>query len=211
MFQFLCYIYQCQGEKIMNTTAKIHSLTDDEKWQAVINCMSEYDGLFYTAVKTTGIFCRPSCRAKKPKRCNVLFFDSPADALDRGFRPCKKCRPMEIVYRPGEELVKKVINLYNNYFNDPNLLKTLVQNLGVSSSTLLRLFNRYENTSPGEYLAKLRIDRVKQMLAANDLSILEAAYCCGFKTQSSFYACFKKNTRLTLGQYKKKQQNQNDN
>ncbi len=68
-------------------------ISDTEKWQAVVNCDKGYDGLFFYGVTTTGIFCRPACRAKTPRRENVVFFGNAEQAIEAGFRPCKKCRP----------------------------------------------------------------------------------------------------------------------
>jgi AraC family transcriptional regulator of adaptative response / methylphosphotriester-DNA alkyltransferase methyltransferase len=74
----------------LKTTGQI---SDNDKWQAVIECDKSYDGLFFYGVVTTGVFCRPSCRSKSPLRNNVLFFNGLDDAVKAGFRPCKKCRP----------------------------------------------------------------------------------------------------------------------
>ena len=72
------------------------TLTDDEMYRALLERDTEYDGLFFVAVKTTGIFCRPTCTARKPVQKNVRFFARSRDALAAGFRPCKRCRPMEV-------------------------------------------------------------------------------------------------------------------
>jgi AraC family transcriptional regulator of adaptative response/methylated-DNA-[protein]-cysteine methyltransferase len=70
-------------------------LTFLEKYKAIGTKDFSYEGIFITAVKTTGIFCRPSCRARKPKQENVIFYDTAREALQNGFRPCKICHPME--------------------------------------------------------------------------------------------------------------------
>jgi methylphosphotriester-DNA--protein-cysteine methyltransferase len=67
-------------------------LNDQEKYDFIGQKNTKYDGVFYTAVKTTGIFCLPSCRAKKPKKENVIFYDTREDALKNGFRACKICK-----------------------------------------------------------------------------------------------------------------------
>jgi len=69
------------------------ALTDNEKWNSIVNCDSFYDGVFYYGVRTTGIFCRPSCKSKEPLKKNVVFFDRIEDAYSYGLRPCKRCRP----------------------------------------------------------------------------------------------------------------------
>ena len=88
---------------------KAAQISDNEKWQAVENCDKSYDDIFIYGVKTTGIFCRPSCRSKTPVRTNIVFFTNPTNAIEAGFRPCKKCRPDKIVFEPDLELVKKAV------------------------------------------------------------------------------------------------------
>ena len=84
------------------------TLTDNEKWDAVVHCDPTYDGQFFYGVKTTGIFCRPSCKSKTPLRENVEFFDEAAVASARGMRPCKRCRPDLLDYAPTRELLSKI-------------------------------------------------------------------------------------------------------
>ena len=75
-------------------------LTESRMEKAFFDADPEFDGLFYTGVKTTGIFCKPSCRARKPLRKNIAFFPTVAAAMDSGFRACKKCRPLESKQTP---------------------------------------------------------------------------------------------------------------
>lgn len=88
-------------------------IQDMEKWQAVASCDSKYDGMFFYGVKTTGIFCRPSCKSRTPIRANVIFFDNVVNAIEAGFRSCKRCCPDKIVFEPDLELVKKVNHIIN--------------------------------------------------------------------------------------------------
>jgi AraC family transcriptional regulator, regulatory protein of adaptative response / methylphosphotriester-DNA alkyltransferase methyltransferase len=75
-------------------------LTENEKWEAVIKCDKTYDGQFFYGVKTTGIFCKPSCSSKTPLRKNCEFFDEIDKAYTSGLRPCKRCRPDLSDYKP---------------------------------------------------------------------------------------------------------------
>ena len=68
-------------------------LTEDEKWLAVVNRDPKYDGLFFCCVKTTKIYCKPSCKSRTPLRRNVLFSENASQAVELGFRACKRCRP----------------------------------------------------------------------------------------------------------------------
>jgi AraC family transcriptional regulator of adaptative response / methylphosphotriester-DNA alkyltransferase methyltransferase len=92
-------------------------ILDIEKWQAVISCDSNYDGIFFYGVKTTGIFCRPSCKSKTPLRGNVIFFDNIANALEIGLRPCKRCCPDKVVFQPELELVKEAKGIFDVGYN----------------------------------------------------------------------------------------------
>ena len=75
-------------------------------YRALLARNREYDGLFFVGVKTTGIFCRPSCPARKPQARNVQYFATARDALFAGYRPCKRCRPMHVNGRPPEWVVR---------------------------------------------------------------------------------------------------------
>lgn len=83
-------------------------MTKDEMWNAVCNSDENYDGLFFYAVKTTGIFCRPSCKSKIPKKENICYFTSAEDAEKAGFRPCKRCRSDLLAYEPMSEIAVEV-------------------------------------------------------------------------------------------------------
>jgi AraC family transcriptional regulator of adaptative response / methylphosphotriester-DNA alkyltransferase methyltransferase len=86
-------------------------LTDDAKWAAVVACDRAFDRRFYYGVVTTGVFCRPSCRARTPRRENVRFFASAGEAEERGFRPCKRCRPDLPDHDPALSLVRAAEDL----------------------------------------------------------------------------------------------------
>src|SRR5436309_9753988 len=74
----------------------------DAMYRAIVNRDSSFEGIFFVGVRTTGIFCRPTCSAKKPARTNVDFFATPSEALHGGYRPCLRCRPMDPDKRPPE-------------------------------------------------------------------------------------------------------------
>jgi len=117
----------------------------EEMWKAVVNCDNHYDGLFYYAVKTTGIVCNPSCRAKTPLRENALFFNNISYAIKEGFRPCKLCRPdiIEYNYEPNKELVQSIKEKFNKNYSELIDLKAISYEFGISPSHLTRLFKEY--------------------------------------------------------------------
>ena len=179
-------------------------ITDNEKWQAVVICDKSCDGLFFYGVKTTGIFCRPSCTSKTPYRENVIFFDNAANSMAEGFRPCKKCRPDIVVFEPDLELVKKAKDIFNvNYDKSINMSQVSKQ-LGVSANHLGRLFRQNYGVTPMNYIIKLRIDKSGELLEQENMNILEIAYATGFKSLSNFYKCFKEHTGHTPNEHRKR-------
>ncbi|GGE16067.1 hypothetical protein GCM10011571_17110 [Marinithermofilum abyssi] len=95
-------------------------------WEAVVQCDRSYDGSFYYAVKTTKIFCRPSCKSKTPKQENVEFFFDIAEPFRKGYRPCKRCRPdLSPTYDPQRELIAKVKEVLEDEYHKPWTLHTL--------------------------------------------------------------------------------------
>lgn len=180
-------------------------VSDNEKWQAIVSCDKSYDGLFLYGVKTTGIFCRPSCRAKTPLRANVVFFDNTAYAKEAGFRPCKKCRPDKEVFEPDLEFVKKAKDIFDANYDKSMGLTRVSKKLGVSTNHLVRLYKQHYGLTPIEYITKLRVDKAVELLEQADINIIEIAYMSGFKSLSNFYKCFKEKTGHAPNEHRKKQ------
>lgn len=178
-------------------------ISDNEKWQAVISCDKSYDGMFFYAVKTTGIFCRPSCKSKTPIRGNVIFFDNAAKAMEIGFRPCKKCCPDKVFFEPGFELMKKAKDSFDADYNQHFDLSQISKQLGVSTNHLIKIFQQYNGLTPIQYIVKIRIDKASELLNQTDINILEIAYITGFKSLSNFYKRFKEQTGHTPSEYRK--------
>ncbi|WP_281274449.1 bifunctional transcriptional activator/DNA repair enzyme AdaA [Mesobacillus subterraneus] len=181
-------------------------MTSEEKWKAVSTCNNYYDGLFYYAVITTGIFCRPSCKAKTPLKKNTIFFDNIEDALKDGFRPCKMCRPdlNETTYEPNKELIERAKEIINNSYNKPLNRKKIAQKLGVSNNHLARLFKHYYGMTISEYIIELRMEEATRLLTHTDIEITEIALKAGVKSMSNFYKSFKERTGLTPKEYRMK-------
>lgn len=178
-------------------------LTEDEKWKAVVGCDSKYDGVFYYAVKTTGIVCRPSCKSKEPKLHNVHFFDNLEDAHAMGFRPCKRCRPELIKFNPINDLAKKAKHIYDTFYTDRETLPLEISKLSISQNYLINIFHLQYNMTPVEYVNKLRIEKAKELLYENRYNILNIALQCGFGSLSTFYELFKKQVGMTPKEYGK--------
>ncbi|MDF2634239.1 MAG: transcriptional regulator with only domain, AraC family [Pelosinus sp.] len=179
------------------------ALTKDEKWNAVVHCDNSYDGVFFYGVKTTGIFCRPSCKSKEPGRNNVEFFDEVKEAYAYGLRPCKRCRPDLIEFKPIRDLTEKAKYIFDSCFADRYKLKAEIRELGVSQNHLIHLFRQQFDLTPVEYINKLRVEKARQMLLTTDTNILNIALSCGFGSLSTFYEFFKKQVGLTPKEYRK--------
>ncbi|MBP2637470.1 MAG: AraC family transcriptional regulator [Firmicutes bacterium] len=185
-------------------------ISDDRKWQAVVNCDRNYDGIFFYGVKTTGIFCKPSCKSKTPVRENVNFFAHTAEALKHGFRPCKRCCPNKDVFEPELELVGQAKDIINADYNQQIDISYIAKQLGVSKNHLIRLFKRHSEFTPTQYFTKVRVGKARELLDQEDLSILELAYAVGFKSLSNFYKCFKEQTGRTPHEYRKRRDDDSD-
>lgn len=176
---------------------------DNEKWQAIIQCDEAYDGKFFYGVKTTGVFCRPSCKSKQPLRKNVEIFAALEEAYACGLRPCKRCRPDLLEYKPMLKVLEQAKNIYDTYFTDSAKLSAEINQLGISRNHLIRLFQQQFKMTPLEYINKMRIKKAVELLSDADLNILDIALACGFGSLSNFYVCFKSQVGLTPHEYRK--------
>ena len=182
---------------------------DDKKWQQVVDCDQSADGKFYYAVKTVGVYCRPSCKSRTPLRKNVLFFDTAKEAEQEGFRPCKRYRPDLFEYAPALEIASKTKELIDDYWDSRKELSREVRELGISASQLARVFRNEYGMTPVEYLSQVRLDHAKEMLEDRDNAIIDIAYEIGFDSLPAFYRFFKKHTGTTPKAYRLEAANKN--
>lgn len=165
------------------------NLSFEEKWEKIIACDQTYDGLFYTAVKTTKIYCRPSCRSRKPKKQNVEFYLDKEKVEEDGFRACKRCKP-EVDLSPNTQFALSVITFLINHSNEKILLQDIANHIGVSPYYLDRLFKQETSETPRMYLEKVRVDKAAHLLRHTTKSNLEVCYEVGFQSTSNFYKVF---------------------
>jgi AraC family transcriptional regulator, regulatory protein of adaptative response / methylated-DNA-[protein]-cysteine methyltransferase len=165
----------------------IHLSTDEERWDAVRQRQRLADGVFYYAVRTTGVYCRPSCAARRPRRENVRFFTEAAAAEDAGFRACKRCRPNAAA--PAQQQVALVAQACRSIEQAEEMpsLSDLAAGAGLSRFHFHRVFKRVTGLAPKAYGAALRAHRLREQLTGCG-SVTAAIYQAGFNSNARFYA-----------------------
>ena len=163
------------------------SLTDDERWQAVLARDRKYDGAFVYAVESTGIYCRTGCPSRRPNRSRVRFFPLPAAAEQAGFRACRRCKPREAVRRdPHVLLAERTCRLLESGRGGRVTLASLARGLGVSAPHLQRVFSRVTGISPRAYADQLRAGRMRASLKGGT-TVSRALYDAGYGSPSRVY------------------------
>ncbi|MCB2074511.1 MAG: bifunctional DNA-binding transcriptional regulator/O6-methylguanine-DNA methyltransferase Ada [Novosphingobium sp.] len=158
-------------------------LDDEARWQIVLDRDRRFDGDFVMGVHSTGIYCRPSCPARQPKRENVSFYASNEEAEAAGLRPCLRCRP-DSASREEEAVFRAIAMLRDA--EAPVPLATLAEATGYSPSHFQRLFKRAVGLSPSAFARALRMERAEDALSAGE-SVTGALYDSGFGASSRFY------------------------
>jgi AraC family transcriptional regulator of adaptative response/methylated-DNA-[protein]-cysteine methyltransferase len=176
-------------------------ILDDERWQAVLHRDRGRDGEFVFAVTTTGIYCRPSCPARRPHRENVELFPGPAAAERSGYRPCRRCLP-RAASTPQEELVARASAWLDAHVAERVTLPQLAEELGVSPGHLQRTFSRITGVSPREYAAARRLEAAKSHLR-NGADVTTALYGAGYGSSSRFYEQAKAALGMTPSSYRR--------
>ncbi|RPF72390.1 bifunctional transcriptional activator/DNA repair enzyme AdaA [Aurantiacibacter spongiae] len=158
-------------------------LSDDERWRIALAKDRRFDGAFVTGVHSTGIYCRPSCPARAPKRENVRFYAGPASAEAAGLRPCKRCAPD----RQGrDEAAVLLVLAILRRSEGPVPLGTLGAATGYSPAHLQRIFSRAVGLSPAAYARALRRERADEALG-REKRVSDAIYAAGYGAPSRFY------------------------
>lgn len=174
---------------------------DDSIWQAIVNCDTTFDGEVVYGVSSTRIFCRPSCKSKTPLRENVRIFRNGEDAQAAGFRPCKRCRPDDLV--PNEELIQRAKTILEVRYQSSLTLDTLARELAISPYHLHRVFKRMTGTTPAGYLLARRLRAAREALCSESYStITDIAMSVGFRSASHFSTVFHKETGCSPTEYR---------
>lgn len=189
---------------------------DDACYRALCAHDARFDGRFFTAVTTTGIYCRPVCRVRTPRRENCRFFEHAAQAERAGFRPCLRCRPelapLERHWSTEDAstiLVQQATRWLDDPLNwsDPEQAKAMSERLagrlGVSDRHLRRVFEDRVGVSPLQYLQTRKLLTAKQLLADTDLPVTQVALASGFASVRRFNAAFLDHYRLNPTQLRR--------
>ncbi len=149
------------------------SLFPGRQWQQVLARDTAADGQFFYAVKSTMIYCRPSCPSRRPARQNVRFFPTASAAEQAGFRACKRCRPDLATPRPDPQadLIARAADYLARHATERTRLADLARVTGVGRLTLLRAFRRVLGVSPGEFARAQRVAHFKDALRPASLSL----------------------------------------
>ncbi|MEP6849514.1 MAG: bifunctional DNA-binding transcriptional regulator/O6-methylguanine-DNA methyltransferase Ada [Acidobacteriota bacterium] len=174
----------------------------DWRWKAVEARNAEFDGMFYFGVQTTGIFCRPSCASRSPKRQNVAFFSSPNEAEQAGFRACLRCKPKN-EYFPGQSaiLIHKTFEMLRSDEAEIPTVDELSRRLDVSSGHLQKTFRAILGLTPKEVTDMMRIENFKRNVKKADVTT--SLYDSGFGSSRSLYEKAGEKLGMTPATYKK--------
>jgi AraC family transcriptional regulator of adaptative response/methylated-DNA-[protein]-cysteine methyltransferase len=161
---------------------------EDARWAALLSRNADRAGPFLYAVVTTGIYCRPTCKARRPLAKNVRFFDTRAAAEEAGFRPCKKCRPDladDMTHSRHADLVRRACRMIERAEEAPDLA-TLAASAGLSPHHFHRVFKAVTGVTPKAYAAAHRMCAVQDRLSEGT-PVTEALYDAGYGSSSRFY------------------------
>lgn len=175
-------------------------MDDEALWQLSRSRDTSLDGMFYIAVKSTGVYCRPSCSARTPKRENVVFYPDAEAAEAAGFRPCKRCHPRLASPDAAAEVVRQACEYLDE--EEPLRLPEIARRLGVNAGQLHRMFKRTLGLTPGQYAEGRRLERLKGGLR-NGHSVTRALYDAGYSSSSRLYESAGEQLGMTPATYRK--------
>lgn len=173
---------------------------DETRWQQVATRDRAADGAFVYGVKTTGVYCRPSCPSRLAKRANVSFHESAAEAEAAGFRPCRRCHPAAM-REPAASLMQAMARYIDEHADEPLPLTRLAGEAGMSPAHFQRSFKAALGVSPREYQSARRLARFKLALREGE-GVLEAGLDAGFSSTSRLYEAADGSLGMTPSAYR---------
>ena len=177
-------------------------LNNDLRWNAVVARDPAHDGEFVFAVATTGVYCRPSCPARRPRRENVTFFSRPEQAEKAGFRACLRCRPRSFSGNPQSDSAKEICRYIEQHLDEPITLERLGKVFRQSPFHLQRRFKAALGITPREYADSCRLRLLKRNLQAGD-NVTRAMYDAGYGSSSRLYEKTASQLGMTPDKYRR--------
>ncbi len=169
---------------------------------------ARFDGKFFTAVLTTGIFCRPICPARAPKPENVTYYESAELAQQSGFRPCKRCFPQ---LAPSLPLPRKIKQISQAYYENNYSLHKCAQQLDINERQIHRIFTQYYGLSPSEFFHQQRLLLAHKLLITTSLSMTNIAFASGFNSIRRFNEVILQTYKVTPSEIRGKNITNTDN
>jgi AraC family transcriptional regulator of adaptative response/methylated-DNA-[protein]-cysteine methyltransferase len=184
------------------STSVLNYADFDGLWTAFHSGPDAPTGQLFMGVRTTGIYCRPGCPARQPKRTNVRFFATASAAERAGFRSCKRCHPNELQPNPKLAMVESACRYIDENYEDDVRLEALADALGVSSQTLQRTFREVIGITPRVYARERRLDQFRDELRSGS-DVSRAIYGAGFSSPSRVYERAGDDLGMTPAQYRR--------
>ena len=188
---------------VLNEQLNLIPDSNDVLWQKVMAKDRASDGSFVFAVSSTGIYCRPSCPSRRPKRNNVSFFAVPEAAERAGFRACRRCHPREVAVNRPVEIAEAVCRLIERNEAEPLTLAALSEQLGVSAFHLQRTFKNVMGITPAQYAESARLGKFKTNVQEGR-AITDAIYEAGYGSSSRLYESAASHLGMTPATYGKR-------
>lgn len=179
-------------------------MTDATMYARLLAGDSDYNGRFFTGVLTTGIYCLPSCKAKKPQKKNVRFFPSCEAARASGLRACKKCHPDDFA-RGADPVLETVETLVAEIRAEPATFsdaRAIVRRSGFGQTRAFELFRQHYHATPADLLVRARLDTAKRLLSTTRTGLAEISGAVGFESLSVFHEQFRQHNGLTPAAYR---------
>jgi AraC family transcriptional regulator of adaptative response/methylated-DNA-[protein]-cysteine methyltransferase len=186
--------------QIQNREQMVSPGAEARYWQATLARDRQADGAFFFAVKSTQVYCRPSCPARRPLRKNTLFFSTRREAEQQGFRPCRRCKPNEIP--AAVRIVRRAAAELASDFDEAVNVAELARRVGVKTDALRRAFRQQAGLTPKELAAALRLRKFKKLLREGS-SITDALYATGYGSSSRVYERSDAHLGMTPATYQK--------
>ena len=179
-------------------------LTDSQMYARFMNSDASFDGRFFTGVLSTGIYCLPSCKARKPRRENIRFFPTAESARTAGLRACKKCHPDDFA-RGADPVLESIEALVSEIRSQPAAFpdaRAIVRRSGFGATRAFELFKQHYHATPADVLLRARLAAAKTRLLASTAGLARIAADAGFESLSVFHKHFRRANGLTPAAYR---------